>query len=340
MNSRQTFLIEIFHWLENQLSSYITGNDNAKTGTRYALSGYQGTVNWSTSNSAIATINNSGIITARGNGIVSVIAESYNNGQLIRKKKDVLVGFPDIVIKTSFAAGDGYVFTAESISANATQLLTQMVATGNFQYEWSLLDSNGDRTTQTSSSNSFKYLPKDNETVTVAVRLVSVTGSKGPVKSVSTNLMVPFTINYKYVIVTSNGTVYFIKSNGTYEVGAPSQDFTVTYNYVSYSQGDNTLTINKLVEKYLKGADCYIAYPRNAWSDNYLAGIKSSYQHKWTFTLFDLVIFLDPLESALEDAGGTERVMYEFDLDICNSLKEKMQKIPFVIIYKPAFPEN
>lgn len=205
---------QIFLWLENQLSAHITGDEDAKTGSRYILSGYNGTVSWSTSNSAIATIDNSGRLTAHGNGIVSVIAESYNNGQLFRKKKEILVGFPDIVIKTSYATGDGYAFTAESTSANATQLLAQMVSAGNFQYEWSLLDSNGDRTTHTSSSNSFEYLPKDNETITVAVRLVSAAGNKGPVKSVSANLRVPFTTNYEYVIVTGDGTAYFIKSNG------------------------------------------------------------------------------------------------------------------------------
>ncbi len=51
-------------------------------------------------------------------------------------------------------------------------------------------------------------------------------------------------------------------------------------------------------------------------------------------------MFLDSLDSALLDSSGDERTMYEFNLTICNSLKEKMQKIPFVIIYKPIFPET
>ncbi len=330
-----------FNWIENHLYFNITGPDYVTETANFTISGITNGYTWSTSDNSIATIDNSGKLTAHGNGIVTVTAKQpYANGQLFRKSKDIVVGFPDIVIKTSYKTGDGYVFTAESTSDNATQLLSQMVSAGNFQYEWSLLDSNGDRTTQTSSSNSFKYLPKENERITVAVRLVSTAGNKGPVKSVSVNLRVPFTTNYEYVIVTGDGTAYFIKSNGTYEVGIPSQDFTVTYNYTSYDQNDNTLTTSKLVEKYLKGADCFISYPRYAWSDNYLTGTKAAYQYKWTFTLFDIAMFLDPLELAIEDAGGTERVMYEFDLDICNSLKEKMQKIPFVIIYKPDFPEN
>ena len=330
-----------WNWIENHLYSKITGPDCVTGTANFSMSGISNGLIWSTSDSSIATIDNSGKLTTHGNGIVAVTAvKPYANGQLFRKSKDVVVGFPDIVIKTSYATGDGYVFTAESTSSNATQLLAQMVSAGNFQYEWSLLDNNGDRTTQTSSNNSFEYLPKGNETITVAVRLVSAAGNKGPVKSVSANLRVPFTTNYEYVIVTGDGTAYFIKSNGTYEVGVPSQDFTVTYNYTTYDQNDNALTTSKLVEKYLKGTDCYIAYPRYAWSDNYLTGTKAAYQYKWTFTLFDMAMFLDPLESAIDDAGGMERVMYEFDLDICNSLKEKMQKIPFVIIYKPTFPEN
>lgn len=330
----------IYNWLKDQLSAYIIGADNAETGNTYTISGYNGTVTWSTSNSNIATIDNSGRLTAHENGIVTIIAQSYNNGQLFRKTKDVLVGFPDIVIKSTYKVGEGYIFTAESTNSDATVLLNQLVSEGSFHYEWNLIDSSGDMTTQTSSNNTFKYMPKENEATTIAVCLVSSSGSKGPIKSVSTNLRVPFNINYKYVIVDNNGTTYFIKNNGTYEVGMPSQDFTVTYNFTTYSSNDNVQMGSAMVEKYLKGNDCYILYPVSPWLDRYMTGTKASMTYKWSFPFFDSAMFLDPLEAAISNSGGSERTMHEFDLTICNSIKEKMQKIPFVIIYKPAFPEN
>lgn len=330
----------IYNWLEEQLSAYIVGADNAETGSTYTLSGYYGAVTWSTSNSNVATINNSGRLTAHGNGLVTIIAESYSNGKLFRKKKDIMVGFPDIVIKSSYKVGEGYVFSAESTDLDATEMLQDLVSDGNFQYEWSLIDSNGEITTQTSGSSTFKYLPKENEAITIAVRLVSSEGNKGTLKSVSINLRVPFITNYEYVIVTENNSVYFIKSNGTYDVGVPSEDFIVKYNYTVYDQNDSAFQIGAMVNKYIKGTDCYIEYPANPGYNPYLTGTRILQKYEWMFTFFDTTMFLNPLQAALFNSSGSEHTMHEFDLTICNSLKERMQKMPFVIIYKPTFPEN
>ena len=326
-------------WVEQHLIYDIAGPEYITDDTSFSIPGYYGGITWSTSNSNIATIDNSGHLTVHGNGLVSIIAEAHPYGQLFKKEKKVLVGFPDIVIKSSYSVGEGYVFKAESTNSSTTLLLDQLVSSGSFRYEWSLFDANGDKTTQTSSSNTFKYLPKENEIITLAVRLISSDGNKGPVKSVSINLRVPFNVNYNYVIVTNNANTYFIKSNGTYETGLPTEDFTVTYNYTAYSPNDNVLSTT-MIDKYLKGKDCYIAYPISAWREGYLTGTKASLTYKWSFPFFDLPMFLNPLEYAINNTGGSERTMHEFDLTICNSAKEKMQKIPFVIIYKTSFPEN
>lgn len=143
----------IYHWLNKQLSASIIGEDYAQTGSAYTLSDYNGAVIWSTSNNNIATIDDYGRLTAHGNGIVSIIAESYTGGQLFRKKKEILVGFPDIVIQSTYKVGEGYIFTAESTNSDTTLLLNQLVSEGSFHYEWNLLDSSGDMTTQISSNN-------------------------------------------------------------------------------------------------------------------------------------------------------------------------------------------
>ena len=331
---------KIFNWLRKQLSTFVVGDNYAKTGSRYSVNGYYGVLNWNTSDRNIATIDNSGILTAHGNGIVSIIAEYYDNGQLFRKTKDVIVNFPDIIIRNSYVLGEGYQFVAESVDANATQMLEQLIASEDFLFEWTFFDSNGTRTTQTSQDNKFRYLPKANEAITIAVRLVSADGRKGPVKSVSVNLKVPFSTNYTYVVVTADQDVYFIKNDGTYERNLPIEDFSVMYNYTPYSSDDNIYMINDMVEKYIKGSNCFISYPYNTWSERYLSGTRYGTMYKWSFPFFDMEMFLDSLDSALLDSSGDERTMYEFNLTICNSLKEKMQKIPFVIIYKPIFPET
>ena len=253
-----------------------------------------------------------------------------------------MVSFPDIVIKYSYVVDKGYEFRAESTDDNATTMLNRLVSEGVFQYEWNFIDSSGELTTLTSSSGTFSYLPQNGEVATIAVRLVYADGEKGPLKSVSVNLRVPFNVNYSYVVVTEADDIYFIKSNGTYDAGSPAESFAVTYKYTAYDQNDNSLSGNLMYNKYIKGENCYLAYPGNMGFESYLTGTKSSLLgvDKWTFTFFDAQLFLERLTSALYFTSGTESVFYEFDLTICNALKEKMQKIPFVIIYKPVFPEN
>lgn len=329
----------IYNWLKNQLSAYIIGPDNAETGNTYTLSGYNGTVAWSTSNSNVATIDNSGRLTALGNGIVTIIAQSYNNGQLFRKKKDVLVGFPDVVINSSYAAGAGYTFKAISTDEDATSLLAQLVSSGDFQYEWSLIDSDGNMTTKTSASNVFSYLPSMDEEITIAVRLVNADGDKGPIKSLSYDLRTPMSVNYKYVIVDAQQNVYFITDDNTYETGMPTEDFTVSFRQIAMNVNDN-INLVSLRQKYLKGNDCYISYPYGLKMTGYMSGVYQPIYTRWSFDFFDRAMFIDELEDALNEANGNERVIKDFYLTICNTNKEDLQDIPFVIIYKPNFPEN
>lgn len=190
------------------------------------------------------------------------------------------------------------------------------------------------------SDNTFAYLPKNNESISVTLRLVSADGRKGEIKRLSLKLQSLFATNYEYVIVSGH-CAYFIKSDGTYEKGLPSEEFSVTYKNIACNPEDNPNT-DLLVNKYMKGTDCFIAYSIEPWPDGYLAGIKTNniLIHQWRFQFFNLPIFLNPLEYALNNSNGSEKTMFAFNMTICNSLKMKMQRIPFVLISKPSFPNN
>ena len=329
---------DIVLWITRQLSSNILGDDNAATGSIYSIPGYSGNLNWSTSNNNIATIDNTGRLTAVGNGIISIIAESYENGQLFRKKKSVLVGFPDIVIKSTYFVDEGYRFVAESTSTNATNILNQMVESGDFQYEWSFIDSKGNMTTSLTSSNSFSYMPSADENITIAVRLVNDEGAKGPTKSLTFNMRTPMSVNYKYVIVDSQQNAYFITRGNSYET-LPTQSFAATFRQIAINPIDN-VNLNGLRQRYLKGNDCYLSIPIGIQYISYMKGVLKPLSQSWSFDFFNQDIFLDTLENALSGVSGNERVIHDFHLSLCNSLKEKLQNVPFVIIYKPVFPEN
>lgn len=326
-------------WLENHLELDIVGPECVTDEANFSIPGYVGAVSWSTTDSSIATIDNSGKLTAQGNGFVSIVAESYANGKLFRKKKDIIVDFPDIVITYSYAAGDGYTFKAISTDEDATSLLAQLVSSGNFQYEWSLIDSDGNMTTNTSTSNVFSYLPSMDEEITIAVRLVNADGDKGPIKSLSYDLRTPMSVNYKYVIVDAQQNVYFITDDNTYEIGVPSEDFTASFRYIVMNENDNVNSVS-IRQKYLKGNDCYISYPYGIRMTGYMAGVYQPIYTRWVFDFFDRAMFLDELEDALTQANGNERIISDFYLTLCNTNKEDLQDIPFVIIYKPTFPEN
>lgn len=329
----------IYNWLYDQINSKILGPDYGTSGSQYSVSGYSGSVNWSTSNSEVATIDNNGKITASGNGIVTIIAENYSNGQLFRKKKDILVNFPDIIINHSYSAGNGYSFVACSVNNTATTILNNLVSSGELSYEWSLIDSNGDMETQLSSSNTFSYIPKKDEEITIAVRLVNTNGNKGPVKSMSIDLKTPMSVNYRFVIVDSDQRVHFIKSNYTYETGAPSQPFTVMFRRIAMNSSDNVTDI-ALMQKYMKGETCYISYPYGIRLTGYMLGTYQQYYTTWTFDFFNRAIFLDELEKALNQTDEDDKVIKEFRLTICNTNKEELQDIPFAIIYKSDFPSS
>ena len=326
----------IFTWIEEHLRRDISGPEYVTDNASFSVPGYTGTLSWSTTDSNIATISNSGNLTAHGNGFVSVIAESYTDGRLFRKEKDIMVNFPDIVIKYAYVTGDGYMFKAVSTSDDATALLHQLVSAGNFRYEWSFIDGEGNMTTQATTSDTFSYLPDTDEEVTVAIRLVNDNGDKGPVKSVSLDLRTPMAVNYKYVIVDSNQNVYFIKSNNTYERGLPSADFAVAFRNVAMNITDNGFFA---IYKYMKGNDCYISYPNGFNMTEYMAGTYVQLTQMWRFDFFNSNLFLSRLQDALYRANGAEKVISDFNLTICNTNKEALQAVPFVIIYKPVFPE-
>ena len=328
-----------YQWISKQINMKIAGPSYVSSGHQFSVEGYSGPIVWNSSNPSAAVITASGKLTATGGGITTITAEYYDNGKFYRKSKEVVVNFPDIVISSYYAAGNGYTFTAKSSKESVSELLTELVADGVLQYEWTTLDSEGNRNTEISSSNTITYLPDQDDVLTVSVRLVDTHGQKGTLKSVSFNLRTPMTMNYEYVVVDSQQNVYFIKDDNTYEVGMPSDDFIANFRLIPMNETDSILS-DQLRQRYLKGRDCYISYPYGLRMTGYMQGVPFNGYLSWRFDFFERDMFLDELEEALLEAGGNESFMKDFYLTLCNSEEEPLQDIPFVIIYKPVFPEN
>lgn len=337
-------LLPSIYWLDYQLNMQINGPDMIQTTGNYSVHGCPtSNIVWSTSNSAIATIDSSGKLTAINSGEVTITAESYSNGQMYRKTKDILVEFPSVAIVKSFDVGTGYKFTATATNSSLQSLISNMASNGSLRFEWSIIDSDGEMTTTTSSSMYCEYLPDKDEAITVALRLVDSAGNKGMTVSTSFNLLTPFNVSCKYVVIDGEQNVYLIKSNDTYSALATNSEFMVTFRHLMLDPNDSSST---LIYEYLSGNKCYLRYINN-WpglgnSPEYLymeGTQENAFQRKWTFPFFSSPLWIGALADALQDAEGAEHTISVVDLTICNSAQEKLQHIPFAIIYKTTFPE-
>jgi len=323
----------VFEWLNNQLHVRIEGPDTLSVSANYTLAGYSGPVQWKTSDNSKAVIDNNGKLTAIKNGSVTIAAESYSNGQLIRKTKTVMIGFPDLAIRYEYSSGDGHIFKVAVPDDNDAEMINMLVSEGKIRYEWSILCNEEGLITTIGTSPKISHMTQEDEVVTVYLRLVDNNGNKSDTYSKTLNLRNPFSVNYKYVEVNSLGVIRFVKENG-YEAGMPSEDLSITFRNIAYNPTDNLFT---LIDKYIKGNICYLGY-RYYYRFIYLDGIKVGTQSKWKFPFFDSTYFTDELSMAINDATNaslSEGIVKDFEISIYNSAKDQMQRIPFAIIYKP-----
>ncbi len=328
-----------YTWIANQVNMTIDGPDVAQGTAQYTVSGLDdlgASISWSVSDNTIANIDDSGNLTILKSGMIDVIATYWNkNGKLYRKTKSVLVEFPNIAITKGYIAGYGYRFTARLVDDYDGVTMNDIISNCNLQCEWTLIDSDGNVITEMTSSNVFEYLPEDDEAVTIIFRLVDSQGNKSELRSVSFNLKTPFSVNYRYVVVNTYGGVFFMKEDGTYDAGMPTDDFTISFKYEIMNDNDNSLT---LISQYLKGANCYIdCYNTNSGLGVSFVGTKVSMESQWYFNFFDQSFFVDDIETALNYEGTEREVIAGYDLVIRNNNGEALQRVPFRIIYNPYF---
>lgn len=337
----------MFNWIADCLEGEISGPEYVgKEEVQYSLAGSDKTVAWSTSSSAVATIDNTGKLTPQGTGMVKIIAESVSGGSLYRKTKEVMVSYaPTILLDYEYSPETGFNFVAECMYSDEQDRLDRAVTNGDLEYEWSLKVGEEDMTTWTTSSNKYNYVPESDSHVLVMVRIVDNEGNSSSIKHLSFDLQAPFEPNYTYVIVNSDRNVYFVKSDETYDEGYLSEDYTVALRNV-----DADLIPSDLVS----GGSCYLKTGVQQYLEGTRHGVAPYYE--WSFDFFDTADFLFALrvvgEAKLKDASGTvlvdhasnpEEILltgYGFSLNVCNSSKVAMQKIPFSVIYKEEFPEE
>lgn len=321
----------IFEWLRTQINFKINGNILGKTGTPYSVAGLLGVTQWSTSDASIATINPIGVLNVKKTGNVDVIARIYNNGRSYYAKKRIITGFPEMYLKYRYLPEMGYIVNALPVLEENDALVDSLVNSGGLRYEWGIKTGEGNIEWTTSDSRTFPVgIPESSVNTTVYMKLRNGEDF-GTVYSVTFRQELPFTANYSHAVVNNSQSIYFVKPSGAFDPISSVADFATTYNYVALYPEDNA---NASPTLKLKGNNCYLNIPGTS---TYLTGVKQGLNWKWAFTFFDSPYFLNNLDWILRGAGGSNSFHKDCNIIVCNSEQEKMQLIPFQIIYNPIF---
>lgn len=334
---------EVFNWIYEQANIRINGPDIVTDTATYTYTCSEDTngLEWKSSDDSIASIDNNGVLTVHQSGVVTIeLSSPYNDNKLIRKTKKILTGYPELYITKEYDMRDGYILTAHIANQDYAKEIEDKIKDGKLEYEWTIIKETGERNTYTTASDKIQYVINEDEIITIAVRLIKDDDYLSKTaKFITLNLQTPFELNYKYVVVSGQKRIYYIKSDGTYDIDYPSEDLSISFRNLPLDSNDNIMT---LVSQYIgkNGNTCYISYYNdiNGVYDT-MSGTKVLREYKWYFPFFDSDIFQEDLTNAINTSNDRVIIIGDYDMRILNSEGTKVQNTPFAVIYKPKFQE-
>lgn len=190
-----------FQWIVSRLGVSIIGPNVGVDGTQYSLSKSEN-VSWSTSDSNIATIDNNGILSVKGKGIISIIA----NYKGVKYSKIILVGLPRFILTASHEPG-GYKVSASCIDLEYKEHLDDI--NDAISYTWGIKFPNSDiQWVQTTEREILVQLEEGNKEVVVFLKIMDKLGNSVTTQSVKVNSLDIYTAYNQKLYITSDGTMY------------------------------------------------------------------------------------------------------------------------------------
>lgn len=191
-----------FQWIISRLSTMITGPNVGANGTQYALSGTIGSVAWSTSDSKVATINQQGVLSVKGKGIISVIATCGS----VKYSKQILVGMPRFVLSASHEPG-GYKVNASCIDSEYAGRLSDL--NDAIRFSWGVKFPNSDiKWIETESQDVLVQLEEGNTEVVVFLKITDKLGNSVTTQSVKVTSQDIYVASNQKLYIASNGNMY------------------------------------------------------------------------------------------------------------------------------------
>ena len=336
---------DIFNWIDGQIKFKISAPDRIVSETRFSVPWKKNLV-WYSSNKAIAVVDASGKVTPTGNGVVRITAESYEDGKLYRTYKDVMVSFPDITLRPSYDILKGYTVTASTVNNEDIKLLDKFVSSGELKYEWFMIDNDGNIVTPEpegitllpKQTNTYSFIPNENEVSTVCLRFVDDKGNIGKTYSLTFDTKSPFEATYKYVVVNAKKEIFSIR-NKNHEGSFPTEPYSFIFKSIPTTTttfAGEIINLPKPVVEQMKAKGCYIRYSALLGSFKYLQGTYNAEKDRWEIPLFESSMFLNAMEDAFNNCSE-ERTAASFSFTLCSNEKKTIQKVTFAVFCKPKY---
>lgn len=299
-------------WLVTQLRLGINGPKLGVTGSQYALvNPPAGSVSWSTSNSSIATINQAGVLTAIGRGVIDVIA-NVNNAPISTR---IAVGTPRFVLANVQRDPGFYTIKAQCIDTEPGYADFILNSSDIVIYQWGVKSENDPINWFNSASPTVKLsTTKDNENTSIYLKVKDAYGNESTPIFVRITGYDIYELLLKTLIVNSSGDIY--TSTGT----------KLIYNFATMPLVFRSTSQGQFSNAKWNPVAAIVANDENAqrgilWDrDGYIKNV------------------IPPAEvERIKTTFGNNQVGV-YTLMLLNFDKQIIQKTPFTIIYKANYP--
>ncbi len=193
------------NWLQSQIGTTINGPSTGYSGAQYSLSKPVTNVVWSSSAPSVASINQQGILSVSGNGLVQLTAKV----ETVTYTKTIMVGMPKYVLAASHEP-DGYRIEANLIASqfsNPNEYINKIVS-----YYWGIKFPNSQINWSTTNEPCI-FVPLEDKAVTAYFKVCDSNGNFSPVQYVSAQAQDVFSATNSTLSVDANKNIY--KADGT-----------------------------------------------------------------------------------------------------------------------------
>lgn len=194
------FSSDALNWIKSHIETSIYGASIGYTGAQYSLTNAVGDVEWGSSDSSVATINQQGVLTVKNKGVTQITGRC--NG--ISYNKKVIVGLPQYIL-SSVHEPDGFKIEATCIDDTFIEHIETVNKVFKFHWgikfpdqsiEWRDID------------RPYLFVPLENRDAVVFFKTSDGNGNETQVQSIKTSAQDVFLITNNNIKIDNEQNIY------------------------------------------------------------------------------------------------------------------------------------